>query len=145
MLIDYRLAHKSRKHQLMSKILFTGRLVIEAFVVGGFLVVRRLGPFVGRTLNVLGNLVVVVVGAAVGAAVAVTVGNRCGRFVGNVVNGRCVLTVVTDDGRLGNVLFSTISAKSWKLSFSDSTILFTNKPILSFSKSSSMNCGVEMS
>lgn len=126
---------------------FTGRLVIGMLVVGGFFVVRRFGPFVGRALE-LGDRVVVVVGvvgAAVAVTVAVIVGNRCGRFVGSVVYGRCVLTVTTDDGRFGNVLFSTMSAKSWKLSLSDSTILLTSSPILSLSRSSSMNCGVEMS
>lgn len=57
----------------------------------------------------------------------------CGRLT---VDGRCVMSV----------LFSTTtSAKLWKLSCKDSTILLTNKLILSFNSSSSTNCGVEMS
>lgn len=71
---------------------------------------------------------------------------RCGTFfVGSVVIGRCTIVVGTEAGFFVTFLFSTISAKSWKLSFNDSTILLTNKPILSFSRSSSMNCGVGMS
>lgn len=101
-------------------------IVVAGFFVAGFRV--------GRVVTV-------------GRFVVIVVGTRCGGFfVGTVVMGRCWIVVGdVDDGRFVTVLFSTISAKSWKLSFSDSTILLTSKPILSFRRSSSMNCGVDMS
>lgn len=102
-------------------------MVVAGFFVAGFRV--------GRVVMVGRFVVIVVVGA------------RCGGFfVGTVVMGRCWMVVGdVDAGRFVTVLFSTMSAKSWKLSFSDSTILFTSNPILSLSRSSSMNCGVDMS
>lgn len=106
-----------------------GRLDEMIVVWVGLRVVRRTGR--------------VVVSGLVGL-VAVVAGRRVdGFFVPNVVGGvgRRIVDGRTDD----NVLFSTTSANSWKLSLSDSTILFTNRLILSLSKSSSMNGGVDRS
>lgn len=101
-------------------------------MVGGFLVVVRCGRFVDGNGLVLGFFVVVVA--------------RCGTFfVGIVVIVGRTIVVADGVGFFVAVLFSTISAKSWKLSFSDSTILFTNSPILSLRRSSSINCGVGIS
>lgn len=112
-----------------------GRLVVMTVVVVGLRVVRRMGRVV-----VSNRVGLVAVWPVIGRRVVV----RCGGFfVPEVVGGVGRLIVV---GRTEVcVLFSTTSANSWKLSFSDSTILFTNKLILSFSRSSSMNGGVEMS
>lgn len=113
----------------------TGRLVVMMVVVVGFRVVRRMGRVV-----VSNRVGLVAVWPVLGRRVDV----RCGGFfVPSVVGGVGRLIVV---GRTEFcVLFSTTSANSWKLSFSDSTILFTSKLILSSSSSSSMNGGVEMS
>lgn len=99
-------------------------------VVAGFFVAFRVGRVV-----------------MVGLLVVIVVGTRCGGFfVGIVVMGRCWIVVGdVDAGRFVTVLFSTISAKSWKLSFNDSTILLTKSPIFSLRVSSSMNCGVDIS
>ena len=138
-----------RGHITSGITLLTGRFVVMIVVVG-LLVPCRIGFFVEVPGRAEPGLVDVDVGRVDGRLVGVRFG--FGRLVVDdenvgrlIVVGRLVEVMPTVVTTPDDLFSCTKSAKSSKFPCNDSTILLTNKPILSFSKSSSTNCGVEMS